>query len=249
MKWLHRFGALVLALVLLCPAAMAQRLTDQELSSYYSDAVVVGDSLPRMLRNYLSNLQSDDPTFFEGMRFFTYYSYRLKSAARETINDDEVNLVYKGQNYVLCKLMEKLRPGKLFILAGLNDKIGDKPETGMEYVEEIMRLMAQYAPDTQVYFFSITPVTARADRERPNLQKKWDAYNEMLKHKCAEVGAIYVEIAERLKNENGLLPAALSHDGLYHLNDEGNKIWVEILLDFAQSRYDAGSWKPGEGGY
>lgn len=249
MKWLNRFCALALAIMLMCPAAMAQRLSDQELSSYYGDAVVVGDSLPRMLRNYISNLQGDDPTLFEGMRFFTYYSYRLRSAARETINADEINLVYKGQDYVLCKLMAQLKPGKLFILAGLNDKIGEKPEKGMEYVEEIMRLMAQYAPDTKVYFFSITPVTARANKERPNLQEKWDAYNRLLEEKCAQVGAIYVEIAEPLKNEKGLLPASLSHDGLYHLNDEGNKIWVEMLLDFAQSRYDAGSWKPGEGGY
>jgi hypothetical protein len=100
-----------------------------------------------------------------------------------------------------------------------------------------------------VYFFSLTPVTYRVEQERPNLQQKWDAYNQLLKAKCEEVGALYVEISEPLKNENGLLPMALSHDGKYHLNEEGNAIWAQLLLDYAQSRYDAGLWSPENGGF
>ena len=248
MKCAKRLCALLLCVLMLLGAAGAERLTDQQLMSYYQDAVVVGDSLPRMLKNYLSARQEEDPSFFEGLRFFTYYSYRLRSAAREFPDPEEVNLVYKGTDYTLCQLMNLLRPGKVFILAGLNDKIGEKPEAGMQYVEEIMALMAAYAPDTQVYFFSLSPVTYRVEQERPHLQEKWDAYNAMLKEKCEAVGALYVEIAEPLKNEKGLLPLSLSHDGQYHLNDDGNAIWVQILLDYAQGRYDAGFWDPENGG-
>lgn len=249
MRLLTRFLALILSLLMIAGPACAERLTDQQLMTYYQDAVVVGDSLPRMLKNYLSAKQEDDPSFFEGMRFFTYYSYRLRSAAREFPDEEEVNLVYKGENCTLCQLMEKLKPGKVFILAGLNDKVGENPEMGMQYVEQIMALMQQYAPDTQVHFFSLTPVTYRVEQDRPELQSKWNTYNALLKEKCEAVGALYVEIAEPLKNEKGLLPLSLSHDGLYHLNDEGNAIWVQLLLDYAQSRYDAGYWDPQSGGH
>lgn len=249
MTIIRRIGALVLCLLALGGAAGAERLSDQQLMSYYHNSVVVGDSIPRMLRNYIAGRQETDPAFFEGMRFFTYYSYMLRSAAREEPVEEEVNLVLKGADYSLCQLMNELQPDKVFVLAGLNDKIGEKIDKGMEYVAEIMRLMAQYAPETKVYFFSLTPVTYRVAEERPKLPEQWNEYNARLRQKCGEVGALYVEIAEPLKNEDGLLPMALSHDGQYHLNDEGNAVWVQALLDYAQSRYDAGLWSPENGGY
>lgn len=249
MNMFKRLCALIFCVLMLSGTAGAERLSDQQLMTYYQNTVVVGDSIPRMLRNYIAGKQETDPAFFADMRFFTYYSYKLRSAAREFPDAEEVNLVYKGTDYTMCQLMGILKPDKAFVLAGLNDKIGEKIDKGMEYVDEIMRLMAQYAPQTKVYFFSLTPVTYRVEEERPKVPAQWNEYNARLREKCEEVGAIYVEIAEPLKNEKGLLPMDLSHDGQYHLNDEGNAIWVQSLLDFAQSRYDAGLWSPENGGY
>ena len=244
MKKITRLLALWLCLLMLTGTAGAEKLTDEQLASYYQNSVMVGDSIPRMLRNYIAVLQEKDPEYLADLRFFTQYSYKLRSAARETIDPEEVNLLYKGEDYTLCQLMEALQPEKLFILAGLNDKIGEKINAGMEYVEQIMALMKQYAPDTEVHFISLLPVTYRVEEERPNLQQKWDAYNAALEKKCGEVGAIYVEVAGPLKNEDGQLRFALSHDGLYHLNDDGNAILLRTLLDFAQTRYEAGLWTP-----
>lgn len=249
MKRFRRAGALLLCLLMFAGAAGAERLQDQQLMSYYQNSVVVGDSIPRMLRNYIAGKQETDPTYFEGMRFFTYYRYMLRSAAREKPEEEEVNLVLKGTDYTLCQLMGQLQPDKVFILAGLNDKIGEKIDQGMAYVDEMMRLMAQYAPDTKVYFFSLTPVTYRVEDERPGLTQRWNEYNARLQQKCGEVGALYVDVATPLKNEKGFLPMEWSHDSQYHLNDEGNAIWAQTLLDYAQSRYDAGLWSPENGGY
>ncbi len=248
-RMLKRMAAMILCLLMLAGTAGAQRLSDQELMRYYENSVVVGDSIPRMLRNYIAGRQENDPAYFEGLRFFTYYNFRLRTAAREVIDPEEVNLVFKSKDYTLCQLMAQLKPDKVFILAGLNDKVGERQEKSIGYVAEIMRLMAQYAPQTQVYFFSLTPVTYRVVEDRPQLPEQWNQYNARLKETCEALGALYVEIAEPLKNENGLLPMALSHDGLYHLNDEGNAIWAQTLLDYAQSRFDAGLWSPANGGY
>ena len=119
----------------------------------------------------------------------------------------------------------------------------------MEYIDKIMELMEKYAPDTQVYFFSLTPVTAAVEKKRPKLQEKWDAYNVLLEQKCQEVGAIYIDIATDLKGENGFMKKGISHDGEYHLNDKGNAIWVQTLLDFAQGEYDANRWVPVDEAY
>lgn len=242
---MKRFFAMLLCAVLLAGTAYAERLPDEQLVTYYNHSIFVGDSLPRMFRNYVVNtVQKEHPDYFKETKFYTAYSYQLYTASLEKPSSSRVNLTYKGYDTTMCRLMEKLKPEKLFILAGLNDKIGEYPDRGMRYVEKIMELMKEYAPDTQVYFFSLTPVTAAVNKKRPHLQEKWDAYNELLEQKCQEVGAIYIDIATNLKGENGFMKKGISHDGEYHLNDKGNAIWLQTLLDFAQSEYDALRWVP-----
>lgn len=242
---MKRLIAFLFCLFLMAGAACAEQLPEEELVKYYSKSVFVGDSLPRMFRNYVVNeVQKKHPDYFKDTKFFTAYSYQLYTATLVKPSSSRVNLVYRSSDITLCKLMEKLKPEKLFILAGLNDKIGERTEKGMEYIDKIMALMEEYAPDTQVYFFSLTPVTAKVETKRPKLQSKWDAYNVELEKKCAEVGAIYIDIATNLKGENGLMKKGISHDGEYHLNDKGNAIWFQTLLDFAQAEYDAGRWVP-----
>ena len=242
---MKRLLAILLFLVLLAGTAYAERLPDEQLVTYYNKSVFVGDSLPRMFRNYVVNtVQKKHPDYFKDTKFYTAYSYQLYTATLEHPANTKVNLTYKGSDITMCRLMKTLKPEKLFILAGLNDKIGEYPERGMKYIDKIMVLMEKYAPDTQVHFFSLTPVTAAVDKKRPRLQEKWDAYNELLKQKCEEVGASYIDIATDLKGENGFMKKGISHDGEYHLNDKGNAIWMQTLLDFAQSEYEAGRWAP-----
>ena len=65
-----------------------------------------------------------------------------------------------------------------------------------------------------------------------------------LAEKCPEVGAHFIDIATNLKGEDGLMKKGISHDGEYHLNEQGNAIWAQALLDFAQAQYDLGLWVP-----
>jgi len=250
---------LLLCLVLLLPAAAAEesadpvRLPDETLMTYYEDTFFVGDSLVRMFHNYVKKMLQKDPEFFKGIKFYDAYSYQLRTAAKEYVVDTDANLRYKGSDEVLCRIVKDKKPGKLFILAGLNDNFAktvngvEGIDRGMRAVEKIVALMKKSSPDTQVYFFSMTPVTQRVENKR-HIRDTWDEYNARLAEKCRELGAIYVDIATPLKDENGLLPKSLSHDGEYHLNDEGNAIWAQTLLDFAQEQYEAGLWTPGEAG-
>ena len=146
----------------------------------------------------------------------------------------------------LAEILGYVKPEKVFILAGLMDVINVHIDRADRYVDRIMALAREYDPGVQVYFFSMTPVTKKAD-DRRDMRESIDDYNVWLAQKCAEAGAVYVEIAASLKGEDGLLPGELSHDGLYHLNDAGNARWVRALLDFAQAQYDAGAWTPEDG--
>lgn len=244
---MKRLLAFLLVLILLTGSALADRLPDEQLVTYFKDSVFIGDSITRMFRNYIVNeVKKEHPDYFDETKFYTAYSFQLYSAAQRVLPKEKVALTYKGRDVTMYDIVKALKPDRLFILAGVNDKIGDRIEKGMEYVEKIVALAKKASPKTQVYFFSVTPTTARVEEKRPGLQSRWNAYNVELEKKCQELGVFYIDIATALKDEEGFLNTELSHDYEYHLNDAGNAIWLNTLLDFAQSEYEAGNWTPAE---
>ena len=251
---IKRFLVLLVCLAMLPAGALAQtsdpaaRLPDETLMSYYDNSIFAGDSLIRMFRNYVKERQEKEPDYFSGIRFYSSYSIQLRTLGLEWVNDQLTNLVFKGSDEVLCEIAKRLKPDKVFILAGLNDnfskeKNGEGIDRGMRYVNNIVKAMNKHAPDTRVYFFSLTPVTKKVDDAR-HIQALWDQYNVRLEETCRELGATYIDIATALKDENGLLSKGITSEGEYHLNAEGNAIWAQVLLDFAQPQYDAGLWTP-----
>ena len=248
---MKRWLSLLLCFFLLLPGAAAEespakdRLPDEVLMTYYDHTLFVGDSLIRMLRNYVKGVQKKDPGFFPGVKFYSEYSFQLSTAAREWVQtgSDRVFLTYKGSEATLYEVMKGEKPVRVFLLAGLNDRIEEHYDWAENYLNKIMALTEKHAPGTQIIFFSMTPVTQSVNKKK-NRQAKIDAYNAWLEEKCAQIGAGYMNIAEGLKDENGVLPRALSSDGEYHLNEEGNAIWIRELLDYAQAQYEAGLWTP-----
>ena len=242
--------ALLPAGALAQPADSAARLPDETLMSYYDSAIFAGDSLIRMFRNYVKDRQEKEPNYFSGIRFYSSYSIQLRTLGLEWVNQELTNLVFRGSDEVLCKIAKTLKPDKVFILAGLNDNFsrernGEGIDRGMRYVNNIVKALNKHVPGTEIYFFSLTPVTKKVDDTR-HIQALWDQFNARLEETCRELGATYIDIATALKDETGLLPKEITSEGEYHLNAQGNAIWAQVLLDFAQAQYDAGLWTPAQ---
>lgn len=237
---------LVLAVCSVFPACAetgTERLTDAQLISYYKDAVFVGDSITAGLLVYVREKQEKDPHFFEGVKFLTAQSYLLYTASRRNLLSGKANLRYRGQEMPLCAVLKQLKPTKALILLGVNDYIGEEIEKGIGYDERILDLAAEFCPDTEIIFQSLTPVTASFCRKK-DYRTMWDHYNEALQEMCQRRGAGYIDIATRLKDEKGYLNKDYSNDGKYHLNDDGLKLWIDALMDYAQAQYELGLWTP-----
>ncbi len=247
-KWL---SLLLCALMLLPSAAWADavpsadRLPDETLMTYYDHSLFVGDSVVRMFRNYIKDVQKKDPTYFSGIKFFSAYNYQLFTATMERTNSHRVNLTYKGSDATFAEIMNAEKPDRVFILAGLNERIHIHIDRANNYLPKIMALRDKYSPETEISFLSLTPVTQKVGAKR---QQGHDEYNIWLEKKCAEIGAAYIDISSRLKDETGFLPKRISNDGEYHLSTSGNAIFAQELLDYAQSQYDAGLWVPKDTG-
>ncbi|MBR5110140.1 MAG: hypothetical protein IK099_08080 [Clostridia bacterium] len=236
---------LVLALGSVFPAAasQAERLSDEQLVSYYKNAVFVGDSITAQLLVYVREQQQKDPHFFEGVKFLTAQSYSLYTASRKNLLSSAPNLKYRGQEMPMCAILQKIKPTRALILLGVNDYIGEQIQKGIGYDERIVDLAADFCPDTEIIFESLTPVTQAFCRKK-DYRTLWDEYNAAMQEMCSQRGVGYVDIATRLKDADGYLDKAYSSDGKYHLNPKGLKLWIEALLDYAQGQYEQGLWTP-----
>lgn len=244
---MKRLLIILLCLLLAAPAACGERLPDEQLITYYDQAFFVGDSLCEMLRYYVNGVvRREHPDYFRDVKFFTAHGYKLETAALRRPSYTETNLMYKGGAITVCGLAEKLQPEKMFILVGMNDRIGDHIDQGVAWIDTIIAMVQEVSPDTTLHFFSLTPIAAQVEKKALGRQEKWDAYNAALKEKCADAGVHFIDIATGLKGEDGLLAPALASEDGYHVNNDGNAIWVQTLLDFAQSQYELGLWAPAD---
>ena len=247
---MKKLAAVLLLIVLACcsflPARAeneAERLTDAQLVSYYKNAVFVGDSITAQLLVYVREQQQRDPHFFEGVKFLTAHSYSLYTASRRNLLASAPNLKYRGKEMPLCAILKETKPTKALILLGVNDYIGEQIQKGVGYDERIIDLAAEFCPDMDIIFQSLTPVTAAFCRKK-DYRTMWDEYNRAMKEAVEQKGAGYIDIATRLKDEDGYLNKAYSSDGKYHLNPKGLKLWIDALLDYAQTQYEQGLWTP-----
>lgn len=221
------------------------RLPDDVLLSYYENSIFFGDSIMNGLRRYRSNIRQTDEDFMEGVTVLATTSISLYHASRRFSNENGTFL-HRGARKNMYDITKDLKPDKIFILLGLNDEVGLKIEKAITWVEYILEHMPEYAPDTEIYFFSQTPVTPFYCRKRecPDYPAQVDQYNRRLQEVCEQNGAHYIEIAAPLKNEENYLDPLYTIDGDCHLNDDGTKIWIQCLCDYAQAQYDQGLWTP-----
>ncbi|MBR5345378.1 MAG: hypothetical protein IK127_06090 [Clostridia bacterium] len=220
-----------------------ERLSDEILYTYYDNCLLVGDSLVVGFRLFVRSEQANNPGFFSGLKIYAVDSYLLHSASTEAISGVGPQLRYNGNDVTLAWLMGKLQPRRVFILAGLNDDVHIHMDRAERYIDRIMALRDKYAPYTEICFLSLAPVTKKIG---PKRQQGHDEYNAWLEEKCAAIGAVYVDIATGLKGEDGFLPNEICRDGEYHPNAAGYAAWAQEMLDFAQSRYEAGLWVPAD---
>lgn len=235
------FFALLLAFSFALPAA-AEEADPSVYDSFFDHQVFVGDSITRHLKIYLKEQAAKGIPVPEPF-FLTAQSYMLYTASRKNLLDRHTNILYQGREVPLREAVEKICPERVFILLGVNDYAGKDIPKHIGYCERMVELM----PDTQLYFFSLTPVTRRFSGSE-ELRTRWDAYNLALEEMCQRKGAFYIDIATPLKDGDGYLKEAYCSDGLYHLSPAGLQVWLDTLRDYAGSLYEQGLWHPEEDG-
>ena len=265
------FLLFIWAAVLFCGAGSAEeaafaaeaedagmRLPDDVLMTYFDGTMFVGDSQVAKFRNFVKKKRKEDPEYFQNIDFRAENAYKFRFVAYDKIPSGELKYAHlkdDGKKVTLYYLAGKMKPERVFILAGINDMLTTdyKNENGVEramrYVRGGTELIRKASPGTKIYFITQMPVTkdfVQGSNRWKAVTERWDAINDAIRAESGELEITLVDLASGLRDENGLLPFKYCEDGLCHLNDAGYEIFARELLDFAQSEYEAGNWIPAQ---
>lgn len=125
-------------------------------------------------------------------------------------------------------MVEKLEPGKVFLLAGVNNvSRGHYEETISEYYSLILQDLRDMG--CTVYVQSILPV-----RDPSNVDNgRIDIANEIIEELAVEYECEFIDIHSAFIDENGEMKEELTKDGV-HLNENGYAVWREQIEKYVR---------------
>ena len=207
-------------------------------TSYFSDAVLLGDSLTEGFTEYGIELQ--------GATICGYIGLTPKAVVdRSTQNHPE-----RGAE-VPMDLLTQMQPGKLYILLGTNTLVNDGAEDSfLAYYGRMLDELKAALPNTLIYVQAVPPVRPEATETRPGLQKeKVRAVDERLAALAAEKGCRFLDLYGALADENGDLNADYAEaDGVHLQASSGYNAWVDFLCSHAEYSAD-NPWAKGSAYY
>jgi lysophospholipase L1-like esterase len=124
-----------------------------------------------------------------------------------------------------------LQPAAVVMLAGTNDLAGNTGPMTLEMIENNLASLAElaHAHSITMIFASVLPVSdhgpAKQTLKRP--PDKILELNAWIKQYCKEHGLVYLDYYSRMLDPRGMLPVALSEDGL-HPNAAGYKVMAPL---------------------
>lgn len=214
---------LLLVLCFMTAPAVAEDIPSPEVplctrvdDAYFSDAVLVGDSLADglALHNVIPELM---------------ILSRIGLSPRTALTD--TSFKHGGKPVTIVRKLAGLRPGAIYIWLGSNGldaATGDAEQVSDEYDRLIGKIRAAL-PDTPLYLLEVTPVmTLEAAQYATFTNEKIDAFNEALREIAIRHKAHLLPVNALLRDAEGLLDAQYAAKDGIHLQ----KAAYETLADY-----------------
>ena len=191
-------------------------------SSFFDDAVFIGDSITLRLSYYAASSGE-----LGKAKFLVAGSYSVGAAIY-----DKMEMSYRGKTYQnIEEAVAATEAKKVFILLGMNDIA----RSDFGYIDgtitnwgTLVDLVRAACPDVTIYIQSLTPVWTGGEKgglRNPRVNE----YNEKLEAFAAEKGCQFIDVASYMKDETGGMATIYSVDQYVHLNYEGAAAWTQVL--------------------
>lgn len=187
-------------------------------NDWFTDAVFIGDSRTDGLRLY-SGIRDVDFLCYKGLTVF------------EVMNDKPV-VESDDQKIGVLQALEQKEYAKIYLMLGVNE-LGYNYDQGFaDTYGAVVDRLRELQPDADIYLQSLIPVNEEicAETGQPDYitNAQIAVYNGIIEEIAAEKEVYYVNVKEAMVDENGVLPADASSDGI-HFHKDGYKIWYEYL--------------------
>ena len=190
-------------------------------SSFFDDAVFLGDSLTVALENYCSG----DYSALGNAKFFCAgglgYTNIMVSGRTAT---------YNGAEYAPETCGQVTGANKIFICLGMND-LASGVDATLNYAYDFMDRLVGASPNAHIYMQAVTPMLAGYDNGLLN-NTTIKSFNLTIKEYCELNGFTFIDINTPLLDSTGCLAYENCGDpdgqGL-HLSFSAYPIWINTL--------------------
>lgn len=213
-----------------------EMLADGLVDTYFNDAVFVGDSITQTFRNYCFGLRREQPDTLGTARFLAGVSLNARIASCDSRNAGGVALKYRGKTVSVSEGLLLMEAKRVFIMLGVNDFVSKYPDETIGYFETLIDILRDKCGDLEIVVQGVLPVSRAFCKKRVLSIADWNAFNQRLEAMCRERGVLFLDFSAELMDEEGYLSDTLSSDGMFHLNEEANAIWLRALRRFALSQ-------------
>lgn len=181
--------------------------------TYFDDAVFLGDSRTDGLRLY-GGLTHGTFLCSTGATVESVFTKAVETPAGEM---------------PLLDALAGMECGKVYVMLGINELGWNGTETFRNQSAELIRRLQADHPEAEIVIQSILPVSAKKDAEGRYVNNgRIGEYNQVWLELAEEFGVAYMNVAESVAGEDGLLPEELCYDGV-HLNKAGSRQWLDYL--------------------
>lgn len=197
-------------------------------SSYFDDAVFVGDSVSLKLSYYEAAVD-----LLGKAQFLTSGSLGSGNALWD-IKPESVHPSYQGSKMLIEDAIAQMGAGKVYIMLGMNDIALYGIDASVANMVTLIGRIRSKSPHIAVYVQSMTPLTSTSNllsssgHNPANIQ----TYNEKLLAACQSNGWAFVDVASVMYDSNGYLKRDYCSDpddmGI-HFTNAGCAAWIDYL--------------------
>lgn len=198
---------------------------------WLADAVFIGDSRTDGLRLY-SGIQGADFYCYKGLTIFEV--------------DERKIVELNGSTYSVVEALEKgPQYAKIYISLGVNELGYYNDDAYHQAFSEFLDTVKALQPDAIIYLENLVPVNPQkcAEYKQPYYvnNDRVAAYNAIYPQLATEHQVALLDVASALSDENGILPADATADGV-HFTKAWYQKWLAYLMNHTVSpeEYEAG---------
>ena len=198
---------------------------------YFEDALFIGDSRTDGLRLY-SGIQGADFYCYKGLTIFEV--------------DERKIVELNGNSYSVVEALEKgPQYAKIYISLGVNELGYYNDDAYHQAFSEFLDTVKALQPNAIIYLENLVPVNPQkcAEYKQPSYvnNDRVAAYNAIYPQLATEHQVALLDVASALSDENGILPADATADGV-HFTKAWYQKWLAYLMNHTvpPEEYEAG---------